>query len=308
MVSREDRGSGGRHVVAPVEGLQLVLPHRLRGPQAQRIGPAPAPAGNRRVVGDRQHGFRRRPGGAGTVAAHGPAEVDAVARLRPLELPRMDLAQPFLGLLDLPSLLEGLAKQPVRVANAVTVGGETHARHGVEKAGGETAEAAIAEGGVGLVGEQRAVVDAELPDDLPQPFVEPQVGDGILKQPPDEELHRQVVNALPVLGVDPLSGLEPGRDHQIADRAGHRQSPVRQGRGGRGLSDGVAQVVLDGAAKRRRVRRRRSLVHLQVRTSGPSRPRRARIPAMSTAAAMTGVRASCGSRPSSPDPASKRSR
>ena len=260
----QDRRGGGGHVVAPVEGLQLEFPHRSRGPQAQRVGPAPAPARNRRVVTDGQHGFRRCPGGAGTVGAHGPAEVDRKADLRPFELPGMDLTQPVLGIFDLPAVLEGLPEQPVVVANAVAVGGEAHGRHGVEEAGGETAEAAVAERGIGLVGEERAVVDAEVLDDCPQPFVEPQVGDGILEQPADEEFHRQVVDPLAVLGVDTLGRLEPGRDHEIADRPRNRQPPVRRGRGGRGLPGGVAQVVLDGAAQRRCVGQRGILVNLRL--------------------------------------------
>ena len=97
----------------------------------------------------------------------------------------MDLPQPVLGILDLPAVLEGLPEQSVIVANAVAVRGKAHGRHGVEEAGSETAEAAVAERGVGLVGEERAVVDAEALDDRPQPFVESQVDDGILEQPAD---------------------------------------------------------------------------------------------------------------------------
>ena len=204
----------------------------------------------------------------------------------------------------------GLPEQPVVVANAVAVRGEAHGRHGVEEAGGETAEPAVAERGIRLVGEESAVVDAQFLDDGPQPFVEPQVGDGILEQPADEEFHREVVDPLAILGIDPSGGLEPGRNHEIANRPRHRQPPVRQRRSGRRLPGCVAQVVLDGLAQRRVVRRRARIVIArfgwhrspQVRTSGASRPRRSRIPAISAAAAMTGARASCGSRPSSPDP------
>ena len=224
----------------------------------------------------------------------------------------MDLTQPVLGLLALPAVLERLPEQPVLVANAVAVRGEAHGRHGVEEAGGETAETAVAERGIGLVGEERAVVDAEALDDGPQPFIEPEVGDGILEQPADEEFHREVVDPLAVLGMDPPGGFEPGRDHEIADRPRYRQPPVRQRRGGRVPPDGMEQVVLDGPAQPRVIRRCAESVTArfgrhrdhQVRTSGPSRPSRSRIPAISVAAAMTGARASCGSRASSPDPSS----
>ena len=212
------RGGGGGHPVAPVERFQVEFPNRPGGPKAQRVRPAPAPAGHRCVVTDGQHGFRRRPGSAGTIGAHGPAEVDSVARLRPFELPGTGLAQPVLRLLDLPAVLERLPEQSVVVANAVAAGGETHGRHGVEEAGGETPEAAVAERGVRLVGEERAVVDAEALDDRPQPFVEPQVDDRILEQPADEEFHGKVVDPLVVLGTDLPAVVEPGRDHEIANR------------------------------------------------------------------------------------------
>ena len=69
-VLRQDRGGGGGHVVAPAERFEIEFPHRLGGPQAQRVGPAPAPAGNWRVVSDGQHAFLRRPGLAGSVSAY----------------------------------------------------------------------------------------------------------------------------------------------------------------------------------------------------------------------------------------------
>ena len=130
----------------------------------------------------------------------------------------MHLAQPVLGVLGLPAALEGLPEQPVRVADTVAIGGQPHGRHGVEEAGGEAAQTAASERGIGLVSQHCAVVDAEALDDAPQLFVESQVGDRILEQPADEVLNRQVVDPLAILGVDALPGLEPGSDHEVADR------------------------------------------------------------------------------------------
>ena len=62
----------------------------------------------------------------------------------------------------LPAVLDHLAEQAVVVADAVAVGGDAERRHALHEAGGEPAEAAIAERGVGLELAQPVEVDAEL--------------------------------------------------------------------------------------------------------------------------------------------------
>src|SRR5205085_11529913 len=87
--------------------------------------------------------------GAG-LADHRAAEADFVSDLAALEFPRIAEGEPVLGQFDLPAVDDLLAKEAVLVANAVAVRGDADRCHRLHEAGGETAEAAIAERGVGL--------------------------------------------------------------------------------------------------------------------------------------------------------------
>ena len=131
----------------------------------------------------------------------------------------MCLPQPILGFLGLPTVLEGLAEQAVIVADAVAVGGQSDGRHRIEEAGGQAAEPPVAERRVGLVGKQGGIVDVELRDQRADGLVQAQVGDGVFEQAADQELHRQVVDALVALGTDALGGFEPGGDDEVANGA-----------------------------------------------------------------------------------------
>ena len=71
------------------------------------------------------------------------------------------LRAPAVGVLALLAVLDRLAEQAVLVVDAVAEAGHVEARERVEVAGGEPAEAAVAERGVGLELAQRLEVDAE---------------------------------------------------------------------------------------------------------------------------------------------------
>ena len=154
-------------VIAAVEGVE---PHRIDragGPQPQRIHVAAAPSHDRRVVGDRLDGLVGTPDRAGMAARKvrgldAAAEMDVVDHLRPRELPGVAERQPFLRIFLLPAVPDDLAKQSVIVADAVAVGGDPEARHALHEAGGEPAEAAVAERRVGLGGSQPVEVHAEI--------------------------------------------------------------------------------------------------------------------------------------------------
>src|SRR5262249_59480537 len=89
----------GADVIALVEGVELERIGRARRPQPQRVDVLAAPADDRRVIGDRLHGFRRMPDR--TVAAlvvdvlDAAAEMDVIDHLRPLQLPWIAEPEPF---------------------------------------------------------------------------------------------------------------------------------------------------------------------------------------------------------------------
>ena len=160
-----------------------------------------------------------------------------------------------------------LPEHPVLVAEAVADGGKLQRRHRVEEAGREPPEAAVAEPGVGLQLEEADPVEP-FPATTPGDRVEQQVHDVVGERAADQELHRQVVDALGVLALVRLLGA----DHRC-DRTSRTErataSKRSRGPGGRGIADAVEQQMalvepigsareLDGAAAilREQIRRR----------------------------------------------------
>src|SRR5262249_61050935 len=114
------------------------------------------PAGDRRVMGDRKHALGRIPEPAcGAVTSttdifDAAAEHDRIFRFKPLELPGIAEGKPALRLLLLTAVDDLLHEQAVLVPDAVAERGDRERGHAVHVAGRETAEAAVAERGIGL--------------------------------------------------------------------------------------------------------------------------------------------------------------
>ena len=156
------------------------------------------------------------------------------------------------GLLPLPAVLDRLPEHAVLVAEPVAHGGQLHRRHRVEEAGREPPEAAVAEAGVGLLLEEAEPVEVLLRDDLLRDRIEQQVHDVVRERAADQELHRQVVDALRVLALVGLLGAHPSLGQDVAHRARERLEALARS-GGRGIEDAVedemALVERIGAAR-----------------------------------------------------------
>ena len=154
-LARSPRRGSGRHS-APTWSPGLKASSRsgsagARRPQPQRVDVLAAPADHRRVVGDRLDRLGRVPDwrtcaavGVGTASTVPPKPI-VVDHLGPLELPGVAERQPVLGIFVLPAVDDHLAEQAVVVADAVAVRGNAERGHAFHEAGGEPAEAAIAE-------------------------------------------------------------------------------------------------------------------------------------------------------------------
>jgi hypothetical protein len=243
-----DRLLRRRNVVAMVEAAEVEHLDRLGGPKAEGVDVATLPARDRGVVGDRLDGLVGVPVGA-SLAVEGDvtAELDLVGDLEPLELPDVAGNEPVLGLLDLPAVVEALAEKAVLVADAVAVGGNAEGRHRIHEAGGEPAEAAVAEGGVAFLAQHGVVVEAEAAERGAHRAEQAEVRHRVVQQAADQEFHRQIVDPLAMRGVGAVRGLEPGVDHMIAHGHGDGGRPVLRGRGLAVLAYRIGQLVEDGA-------------------------------------------------------------
>ena len=106
-------GQHGPGVVTGVEGGEVEGFRRHRRPQPQGVGRAHAVAGNRRVVGDADHGA--------------VADLHRVAPFRANHLPGVTEGEPGIGALVLPVGADALAKDAELVANAVADCGQLQA-------------------------------------------------------------------------------------------------------------------------------------------------------------------------------------
>ncbi len=190
----------GAEIVAGVEDVELERIGRARRPQPQRVDVLAAPADDRRVVGDRLHGFAGTPDRA--VAAlvvdmlDAAAEMHVVDHLRPLKFPRIAEAQPFVRIFLLPALRDDLAEQAEIVADAVADGRNGQRGHALHEAGRQPPEAAIAERGVGLAFAQVGEADAEIAERGLEHLQQPHVVQRIGEQAADQEFEAEIVDPL----------------------------------------------------------------------------------------------------------------
>ena len=254
----EDAGDGLRprpvgeraDMVAAVELVEADLVDGAGAPQAKRVHPRPAPADDGRVVGDGEDLFLRVPALAHRVAGHAvaldaAAEADVVGRLAPFELPEIAVRQPVLGQLDLSAVLDFLVEEAVDVADAVAVGRDADRRHAFHEAGGETAETAIAEGGVGFERLDRVEVDAEAAKRLGDRLDQAEIGHRVAEKAADQELDRQVVDPLGAGPVGAAGRFHPSVDRPVADDEDRRRQPVVRLGDDRVLADRVGELVDD---------------------------------------------------------------
>jgi hypothetical protein len=147
-------------------------------------------------------------------------ELDLGDLLGPHHLPRVGAAQPVVRPLHLVALLQLLAEDAVLVAQAVADGGDRQRRQAVDEAGGEAAQAAVAQAGVRLHLGELERVDLLLAHQVADERLGEEVGDVVGERAADEVLHRQVVDALGVGLVLVVAGGDPARGEQVADGAG----------------------------------------------------------------------------------------
>ena len=145
-------------VVAGVEGLEVERLDRLGPPQPQHVAGVDAVALDRRVVGDALHHALRHPADPELalfvlVVLGVAAPVDVIGDIGLGDLPGVAVAQPLVGDLRLPAVADLLVEDAELVADAVADGRALQRRQRVEIAGGQPAQAAVAQPRLLLAGQ-----------------------------------------------------------------------------------------------------------------------------------------------------------
>ena len=150
-------------------------------------------------------------------------------------------------MLDLPAVDDGLREHAVLVADAVAERRQAERGHRIQKARRQPAQAAVAQGGVGLL-----LLDVFQPLRLRLQrggggALQPQRGQRIAQRAPHQELHRQVIHA-PAAALLALRG-HPALRQLLARQLGHAAHQVGRGGVGRGDADMVQQLSLQFGAQ-----------------------------------------------------------
>jgi hypothetical protein len=150
--------------------------------------------------------------------------------------------QPVFRLLDLPAVGDALPEEPVLVPDAVAEAVNAERRHGIQEAGGETAQAAVAQRGIRFAGHDGVKIDAELGERLAADIADAEVEHGVREEPTNQVLHRQVVDALRAVRTCPARRFHPRIDDPVAKNECQRDAPVPRESLFRLLADGVVQT------------------------------------------------------------------
>jgi len=184
------------------------------------------------------------------VHPHAAVQLHAEGAVRAGDLPGVLVAQPVVGALHLLPVGQVLLEHPVLVADPVAVRGQPQRGHRVQVAGGQPTQAAVAQPGVGLAALQLLQVVPQLLQRLGGGVVDAQVQQRVPQRPPDQELERQVVDALGVLLEVARVGVGPLLGQPVAHRPRGAEVHVAPG-GGRAVArQGVREVVLDAVLER----------------------------------------------------------
>ena len=237
-----DLRADGVEIVGTVEGEQVELVVALGGPQAQRVHAARGVARHHVVDRHGAHAGGRVPHALAVLVGHVAAEVHALRTVVVHMAPRLLVGQPVLRVLDLLALLvEGLLEDAVLVLDAVAEC--RHAQRGqrVDEAGGQTAQATVAERGLVLGIDDVLVIEAELLDGLVELLGQAGVEQRVAQLLAHQELGAQVTDGLGVAVDHVLLRLHPGIHEMTAHCGGGGDVHV----GRRGLLNGHALRVLE---------------------------------------------------------------
>ena len=184
------------------------------------------------------------------------AEADHIARVVAGNLPGVVVAQPAARDLALAAVLvDRLGEDPVVVADAVADRRELQGRERIEVAGREPAEAAVAESGVGFLLRDAVEVVAEFRERraglLHQVAVE--AGEAVDQRAAEQELDREVADALDGGLRDAPLRREPARRELLAHRHRERVVDVALGRRVRVASERPGQAVHQDGPQRARL-------------------------------------------------------
>ena len=228
----EDLGDGLRHGLL-LGGLQILAPGEQR--HIQRLGGTGVPQPQhvhvvRTVAGD-LHVAGHCPDHRGVLVDHvqvavvpelpdGAAEADLLSLLGLGQQPGGAQPLPVVGQFHLLALYDLLLEDAQLIADGIAGGGDLQRGHGIQIAGGQAAQAAVAQCRVGLQLENVCRLEAHLFQSFPQLGQDLQVIGVFHQAAAHQELQRQVMHLLFLLPAGLGAGLDLPQGHHVPDHQG----------------------------------------------------------------------------------------
>ncbi len=237
-------------MVAGIEGVEQDRVDRLGRPETQRVDAFAAPADHRCVEGSGDDALCRLPDIArlafGVVGdVDGAAVADFIGAFAAFEFPGVAMREPAFRQFHLPAVGKLLTEEAVDITDAVAIGRHFDRCHAFHETGREAPEAAVAESSIRLEAGDHVDIDAQGGERIAHLLHQAHVRDGIAHQAADQELKRQVVNALVACRVDLARRLHPFVNNAVANDEDSRRQPVMRLGNFCILADAVSQAFDD---------------------------------------------------------------
>ena len=153
------------------------------------------------------------------------------------------MLRPVVGLLMLEAVGKGLPEQAVLIVDAVAVAWIGQTRERVQKARGQATETAITQSGVDFGLENIAEIETQIQRRFGAHLIEIEVPKVVGQQPPDQKLHREIMNLLRIRAAHAcFCGVHRMNDG-LANRHRERQLQILQIRAVRALAERHLQVI-----------------------------------------------------------------
>ncbi len=179
-----------------------------------------------------------------------PAELNTHRQLRPGNLPGISVLQPVIGNLLLPAVSNGLVKDAVFIADAVTNGRNLERCQGVHEAGCQASQAAVAESGFLFLVDDVLYIELEFFHGSLGFCCNAQIKQIIGKLRPKQILGGKVADHANILLPVSRNRVYPTLEKPVANRRSNRQVIIQLRRQTRIFALLVDEIVDKGAFQR----------------------------------------------------------
>ena len=163
-------------------------------------------------------------------------EFDLDREIRALHAPGIPVLEPMVRFFDLASLVYLLLEHSVAVAYAVAVAGQVQGCQAVQEAGGQPAEAAVAQPRVRFLILDPVIVESQLVQDLADSVHAAEVHEVVAEGPAHQEFGRKVEGLLARRGVEGFPGSHPVIQYVFHRSGGNRVVDIVVGSFGKVLA------------------------------------------------------------------------